>query len=892
MKKISSIISAFLIMCILLCSFPVSAISGKFISFTVQTVSVTNSVDDIEEIGYVYNDTLYVSADFLCKYTMYYYDFDTTSFVRSGHLKNSLYGRVKLDIANKTAKLCMNPFSTQDYALNEIFIFDDQVFLPLDQMAALLKASIVVNDNIVRIISSGYSLADAEYAIETIAMNNEYIAYDYEEILDDIYFGEESMMELGGILSYFSSTIFDKRISNLAFWGDNKYSYYESFLTECITDNDAYVKSLADSDDFISRLVLATGATEAIKSGGGKIKDITTMLGELAEPMKDHSVDGLFLYVNCSGISEALGPFLKLVGYADYFLKMCSMLEDHEAMLEQYFGRIGSSEMIKDGFFDSSGSAYLAALGSVYNKFGRDFVENASSKIEEEFAKDFTEDAIKDAIKSKSEVALSTLMKASMVISFVDTIFKLLGYDLSSNSEFSILTSVTVKSDLFNDLNSLPDNHYISKYSSERYRLAAIFLLQACKQVFKEANKLSAKYDGSETLYNTRIENIDTILGLFYQAAESENYDNFNSIEDLINNNKKMLKESEITKLALEISQEEAISKKDNLKNNWTEEEVLVRFKAYLEFSKEWIYSYKLYDYHNSVTFSGDDRTFVKINSNKYKTSADLRAEIGRFYELGYPADFIRDSFVDKNNALYFAYLPGDDIPDREISDLKVKKQSNGTFKITYTKKTVGYEDEFISDDVVIFKPNTKGEWFFYDVSSTLRKNNNDWVSAYRKFLTNYDGDEYTGFSLCYIDDNDIPELAIGIKPEYAGHINRVNIYTYNNDEVSLVLPDIGFSGIIEYLERENRICFRFISNTGTTYEIYEINNGIATCVWEGEDNINQSEFPTAHSNGAAVSLEEYEVLVAEYYPEERMSSNGDSSYLITEENINKYVTE
>ncbi len=208
------------------------------------------------------------------------------------------------------------------------------------------------------------------------------------------------------------------------------------------------------------------------------------------------------------------------------------------------------------------------------------------------------------------------------------------------------------------------------------------------------------------------------------EAAESENYANFNSVEDLIKNNKKTIEESKITKIVSEISQEETLSKKDNLKNNWTEAEVLERFKAYLEFSKEWIYSYKLYDYYNSVKFSGDDRTFVKINSSEYKTSTDLINEIGRFYESGYPVDFVKESFVDKNGALYFAYWPTDTIPDREISDLKVKKQSDGNFKITYTSKTVGYYDEFISDEEVLFKPNSKGKWFFYDVSSNLRENN------------------------------------------------------------------------------------------------------------------------------------------------------------------------
>lgn len=890
MKKIFSVISVVLTICILVCSIPVSARSDEFVSFDVQTVSVTNSVENIKEYGYVYDDTLFVSTDFLCKYTMYYYDSATTSFVRNGHSSGSFYGRVKLDIENKVAKLCMNPFSTKDYTLKNVFVFNNQVFLPLDQMASLLKATVVVKDNVVRIISSAYSLADAEYAIETIAMNNEYIAYDYEEILEDIYFGEEYLMGVGGALSYFGSTIFDKRISNLAIWGDNKYSYYESFLTDCITDNESYINALANSDDMIARLTRASGATESIKNGGGKIKDITTMLADLAEPMKDYDVFSLDIYVNCSGISEALKPLLKLVGYADYFLKTSSMLEDHQKMLENYIGRIGSSELAKDSLLNTSGSAYLAALISVYEKYGRDFVENSYAKLGEDFAKDLTDDIIKEAIKSKSEVTLSTLLKASMVISFVNTMFELMGFDLSTNSEFNILTSVSVKSDLFNDLNSLPDNHYSSQYQSEKYRLAAIFLLLACKQVFEEANKLSAKYEGSETLYNNRIENVDTILGLFYQAAESKNYDNFKSVNDLIESNKKILVDSGIAKNAPKVSQEEVLLRKDNLKSNWTEEEVLARFNEYLDFTKEWIYNYKLYGSENSASFPGDDRIFVKIDSSKYKTCADIRGGIGKYYESGEAVNFIKDSYVDKNGSLYFAYYPTEGL-EPEYSDLKVKKQSDGTFKITYTEITGAYEALYF-DKEVVFKPNSKGEWYFYDVSSTLRENNNDWVSAYREFLTNYGGDEYTGFSLCYIDDDDIPELVIGTKSEYAGYGDNLDVYTYNNGEIYLVLPDIGFSGIIEYLERENKICFRFISGTGTMYEIYEINNGTATCIWEGSDNINQSEFPTAHSNGVEVSLEEYEALLVKYYPEERMSSNRNSGYLITEENINKYVTE
>ena len=50
----------------------------------------------------------------------------------------------------------------------------------------------------------------------------------------------------------------------------------------------------------------------------------------------------------------------------------------------------------------------------------------------------------------------------------------------------------------------------------EKYRLSAIFYLQACEQTFKNAEKLAKKHDLGVNFYKSQIEKADSVLNLYY----------------------------------------------------------------------------------------------------------------------------------------------------------------------------------------------------------------------------------------------------------------------------------------------------------------------------------------------------------------------------------------
>lgn len=78
-------------------------------------------------------------------------------------------------------------------------------------------------------------------------------------------------------------------------------------------------------------------------------------------------------------------------------------------------------------------------------------------------------------------------------------------------------------------------------------------------------------------------------------------------------------------------------------------------------------------------------------------------------------------------------------------------------------------------------------------------------------------------FQLAYIDDDDIPELAIADEGTFAA---GVTLYTYINGHVQLLGEQLGSNGTIYYKERENQILCRTNKDSGDAYE-YEIINGV-----------------------------------------------------------------
>lgn len=85
----------------LLGSLPVSAAESRFLSFQMESVSENGSKTESREAAYVVGQELYVSTNFLAKYTLFYYNSDAHAFVRRGQEANSKFGRVEINPDSK-----------------------------------------------------------------------------------------------------------------------------------------------------------------------------------------------------------------------------------------------------------------------------------------------------------------------------------------------------------------------------------------------------------------------------------------------------------------------------------------------------------------------------------------------------------------------------------------------------------------------------------------------------------------------------------------------------------------------------------------------------------------------------------------------------------------------
>ena len=161
------------------------------------------------------------------------------------------------------------------------------------------------------------------------------------------------------------------------------------------------------------------------------------------------------------------------------------------------------------------------------------------------------QELVKKAADEAKKVALEKVIPSTAAIKIVAKVFKMMGFDLADDSDYSIMIDFNAKFMLLNDYYDCKSKlkHKSSK-NTESYRLSAIFFLQACEQLYKSANKLAEKHDVSSGYYSDRIKKIDTVLALYYAAAQSKYFDNFADIEKNIKNNKNEIQQSDIVNIA------------------------------------------------------------------------------------------------------------------------------------------------------------------------------------------------------------------------------------------------------------------------------------------------------------------------------------------------------
>lgn len=110
----------------------------------------------------------------------------------------------------------------------------------------------------------------------------------------------------------------------------------------------------------------------------------------------------------------------------------------------------------------------------------------------------------------------------------------------------------------------------------------------------------------------------------------------------------------------------------------------------------------------------------------------------------------------------------------------------------------------------------------------TEAETDTSWKKAYIEFLNTLEKDNYDGYQLIYIDDDDIPELAISGK----AHLIPGYICWISDGEVNYInMTLVSF----KYFEKENRfLCNECFTGSGTD-TIYELNGSEAKEVKSGK---------------------------------------------------------
>lgn len=682
------VLAVVLSLVMLLGSLPVSAAESRFLSFQVESVSENGSKTESREAAYVVGQELYVSTNFLAKYTLFYYNGDTHAFVRRGQEANSKFGRVEINPDSQKATVYMNPFSSKEYTLHGVYTFGQTTFLPLNQMAAYLKCSLTIKDDVIRVVNSGYSLVDAEYAMSKIQSKSDLLRYDVGNIVDDIFGGSEMLFKLSGILGYFGSTVFERRISKLDFifhTGDIKE--YESFLDKCVTDNQAYMDALTSGDDLINRFSTVAGLNKDVHDTSKKLADLTSIITDVTQPLKEDNLSASLLWKDASDWNTAFSDLSKITQFADYYLKLGSMCEDNQNMLAQF----GDRQLKSDTDFP-----FRVALLKVKSRYGGSTVSNIMGQVGQQLIKYGADDAVKTALKKvASDAVLSQLAIATTTMDVITKVCRAAGCDIASDANYSIMLDLAVRTMLFNDFNDLDNTlRHTNESQTENYRQAAIFYLIACKQTFDAANKLAAKYDMSATYYKNRIKTINTVLSLYYLAIQSKHFDNFAEMEENIANNQQEIRDAGLLQSGKTVSQDEALqidaSADDDLqKRQWNAQNGELDYSTdghyiYTKFARQ-DENYKLYYSLILGDASGSEKVlaectegFVFVGDRVYYCNAgglfscnldggDQRKEMRFFYDY-------------KNDYYYTHLIP---LPNHQIlCDTEIADGAGGTAQL------------------------------------------------------------------------------------------------------------------------------------------------------------------------------------------------------------------
>lgn len=595
MKKITKFLCFVLCVVLVSVSLPVyvSAESG-FVSFNV-IGSADGEKEVFEEYGYSDGTHLYVSTDFLTRYMPYSYDASQNMFTRINHEAGSWFGTVKVDPQAKQATLYMNTFSNKTYNLHDALYFGNRLYLPIDQMAALLKTTLLheesEGEHYIAVGCCEYSICDAEYALSKI-QNHKYLYFDYPEIIDEIFYGNDALFYSATVLSYFSSTIFGFRLDQLdVIFQSGKVNDYRDYLDRCILDNEAYMTYVLDEDSVGYRFIETMNLNSKVGGISSDLEEYLSYVKELTEPFKDSSLSGSSLYKDASDYAKVFGTIGEVCEWADFIMKYESVLNDNYDMLSYY---IAFSSLLSEEI------PFIKAVIETSNIYSEDYVLMGLQKLH---------DSLSDLLSGYgTKAALKEIFPQIEIVFFalkaINLVTQALGIDLTDNTNYSILLECAARNSIGSYARDLPDDHFTGVSSVEKYRTANLFWVLGSKQIFDSANKLNAKYGGGSSVYDSRKDVLCQVAGLFYLAAQGEGFDDYPSIDRLISQNHTQIQNSNALTSFSDVSEEDIPEREEN-------EHVPPANSAWKAAAKEYIYNLPKYVDLSKISLS--DMFFFQI---------------------------------------------------------------------------------------------------------------------------------------------------------------------------------------------------------------------------------------------------------------------------------------
>lgn len=535
---------------------------GKFVSCSV--VSYDENGEEILNKEPFYSDGKYLYADssFFEDYTLYYYDKEKSAFVREGQKFELSLSNLKVDYENKkvTAKMMK---SSKTYDLHDVIQYNNDYYLPIDQICSFLKARIEIRDDKLYIKNGGISIADAAYMF-----NNYKYIFGYTHIVGDIFANCTKAYYAYTIALRFGSTVFGLKLSNLDFLHDNgNVEVYSDILEESVSDMSEYIKSQQDENTFEKRVAMASDIVDGADSLISKSEKVCSVINDIGSFFDDDSESVDYGDYDTEEWGDILKKLTKVTDYAKYMLKMINMADDHKMMLEEYVGSLNQD--LLDIF-----NPVFQAFYKTYIKFGVNFHVGIITKIGDELT---------GLVKKEATDAIPEVVPYLKVIKVVNAVFKVFGVELDDDSSYNVLLEGEIERILNERYESLYDDSGVSVQQSESFRRSAIFMLLTEKHGFESGNKLSKKVNKTE-IFNDQLDNICAKLNLFYRAAESKNFDSFAAMELNCINNEKAIKNS---KNILDEYQEEETNRKTK-SNSWQEAaiEFLYNLPKYAKINK------------------------------------------------------------------------------------------------------------------------------------------------------------------------------------------------------------------------------------------------------------------------------------------------------------------